>query len=85
MTCTNPEFSKDIGPYELRLMSADDSRRFRAHLLECEDCFRELYKMAPVAGWKESIGKAITNGCSTMSARMPSFITILSQCPMAMC
>ncbi len=49
MACTNPEFSKDIGLYELRLMSADDSRRFRAHLLECEDCFRELYEMAPVA------------------------------------
>ena len=49
MTCKNPETGSLIGSYELGLLSKEEKGRFEVHLLSCNECFRELYDMAPVA------------------------------------
>ena len=47
MGCTNPEIGKLIGRYEFGLLSDEEKKRFALHLMECDDCFEELYSLTP--------------------------------------
>jgi hypothetical protein len=48
MSCTDQNIGKLIGSYELDILSEDERRQFENHLLECEDCFQNLYQTAPI-------------------------------------
>lgn len=49
MACTDPELGKLIGSYELGLLSDEERKRFEDHVLTCDECVKDLYRMAPVA------------------------------------
>lgn len=49
MACTDPELGKLIGSYELNLLSDEERKRFEDHVVACDECVKELYRMAPVA------------------------------------
>jgi hypothetical protein len=49
MTCTDRDIGKLIGSFELGLLSDQEKLRFENHLLECEYCFQDLYRTAPLA------------------------------------
>ena len=49
MACTDPELGKLIGSYELNLLSDEERKRFEDHVVTCDECVKELYRMAPVA------------------------------------
>ena len=51
MACSDPETAKNIALFELGLLSSDEEKqRFEAHVVECDECFQSLYKLAPAAG-----------------------------------
>ena len=47
MGCTNPEIGKFIGRYEFGLLNDEEKKKFELHLMECDDCFEELYSLSP--------------------------------------
>lgn len=49
MSCADRGIGELIGGYELGLLSDQEKERFEEHLLECEYCFENLYKTAPIA------------------------------------
>ena len=48
MACTDPELGKLIGSYELGLLSEEERKRFEDHAVTCDECVKDLYRMAPV-------------------------------------
>jgi len=48
MICTDKDFGKLIGGFELGLLSDEEKLQFENHLLECEYCFQDLYRTAPL-------------------------------------
>lgn len=48
MACTDPEIGELIGSYELQLLSEEERKRFEEHVVTCDDCLEDLYRMAPV-------------------------------------
>ena len=48
MPCTDPTTGQLIGSYELGLLSDEERKRFEAHTLQCEHCFQDLYRTAPL-------------------------------------
>jgi len=48
MPCTDPTTGQLIGSYELGLLSDEERKRFESHALECDDCFQDLYRAAPL-------------------------------------
>ncbi|MFC2171540.1 zf-HC2 domain-containing protein, partial [Acidobacteriota bacterium] len=48
MACKDPEMAKLIGEYERGVLPRDERDKLEAHLLECNECFQDLYEMAPV-------------------------------------
>ncbi|MFC2163604.1 zf-HC2 domain-containing protein [Acidobacteriota bacterium] len=48
MTCTDKDIGKLIGGFELGLLSDEEKRLFENHLLNCEYCFQDLYRTAPL-------------------------------------
>ena len=49
MACSEPETAKNVALFELDLLSPEEKQRFESHLIGCDECFQNLYKMAPVA------------------------------------
>jgi hypothetical protein len=50
MACNKPEIAKLIGEYERGVLPREERELFEAHLLECHECFEDLYEAAPVVG-----------------------------------
>jgi hypothetical protein len=48
MNCTDIKIRKLIGSYELGLLSKEERLMFENHLLECQTCFQNLYRIAPI-------------------------------------
>jgi hypothetical protein len=61
MACKDPQAGKLAGSYEIGLLSHEEKERFEKHLLECDDCFNELYESAPVISRLKE-GKGIPQG-----------------------
>ena len=59
MACTDPELGKLIGSYELNLLSDVERKRFENHVVTCDACVKDLYRMAPVTEGMLG-GKAVT-------------------------
>lgn len=49
MACTDPAKGELRGSFELGVLSSEEKQEFEAHLLECDHCFEDLYRSAPVA------------------------------------
>jgi tetratricopeptide (TPR) repeat protein len=49
VVCIDPDTGELKGSFELGLLSPEEKRQFETHLLECDRCFQELYRSAPVA------------------------------------
>jgi tetratricopeptide (TPR) repeat protein len=47
MKCINPDMKKLVNLYQFDLLPAEDKIKVEAHLLECESCFQELYRLSP--------------------------------------
>ena len=47
MSCTNPDMEKLINLYQFGFLSDDQKTKVEAHLLECEACLKELYRISP--------------------------------------
>ena len=58
MACNDPELGKLIGSYELNLLTDEERKRFEDHVVTCDDCLKDLYRMAPVVRGMLS-GKAV--------------------------
>jgi hypothetical protein len=46
--CVEPLLQQLLGSYELGLLSESEARRVEKHVLECDECFEELYETAPL-------------------------------------
>lgn len=46
--CLEPHLKQLLGSYELGLLSDEEARRVEAHVLECDDCFEDLYETVAV-------------------------------------
>jgi hypothetical protein len=49
MACSEPAKGDLRASFELGVLSPEEKRQFEAHLLECDHCFEDLYRSAPVA------------------------------------
>lgn len=49
MTCKDQNIGELIGGYELGLLSEEEKLQFEDHILDCEYCFQNLYRTAPMA------------------------------------
>jgi hypothetical protein len=67
MACSDPKTGKLIGSYELGLLSGEEKSLFESHLLGCDACFEDLYRMSPVAGRLRE-GEAAPEGEMDLSA-----------------
>ncbi len=47
MSCTNPDMERLIHLYMYGFLTDDQKIEVEAHLLECEECLTELYRMSP--------------------------------------
>ena len=47
MKCINPEMKKLVNQYQFNLLPNEDRAKVEAHLLECDSCFQELYRLSP--------------------------------------
>ena len=47
MSCTRPDMEKLINQYQFGFLPDDQKIKVEAHLLECEECLKELYRMSP--------------------------------------
>ncbi len=48
MNCTNKEIGSSIGLYEFNLLNEPEAAVFERHLVECDYCAEDLYRMQPV-------------------------------------
>lgn len=48
MKCKKPHIQELLGSYQMGLLDKDQELEVDAHLLECESCFQEVYKLRPV-------------------------------------
>ena len=71
MPCTDPETGQLIGSYELDLLSEDERKRFEAHVVQCDHCFQDLYRTAPVISIMKPGGRALPDR-SAVSVRVAS-------------
>ncbi|MBN1351841.1 zf-HC2 domain-containing protein [candidate division KSB1 bacterium] len=48
MKCIDPEMKKLVSLYQFNMLDDERKIKVEAHLLECEACFEELYRLSPV-------------------------------------
>lgn len=48
MKCIDPNMKKLVSLYQFNQLDEDDKIRVEAHLLECDVCFQEIYRLSPV-------------------------------------
>jgi len=48
MKCHNPETGKLIAGFELGILTEQDRMSFEKHIMECQYCFQNLYRTAPI-------------------------------------
>jgi len=61
MTCIDKDIGKLIGGFELGLLSDEEKLQFENHLLECEYCFQDLYRTAPLTAMMRE-GEMVPSG-----------------------
>jgi hypothetical protein len=75
MACTDPELGKLIGSYELNLLSDEERKRFEDHVVTCDECVKDLYRMAPVAQGMLD-GKAVPTKPEEQSSRSRNWMLL---------
>ena len=48
MKCKKPQMKELLSSYQMGLINKDQELDVEAHLLECESCFQEVYRLRPV-------------------------------------
>ena len=73
MNCTNPKMKQLISLYQFDLLSEAQKTSVEAHLLECDACFAELYRLSPAM---ELINKKPDQFVSALQPRQTIFTNI---------
>lgn len=47
MKCINPKMKELVSLYQFNLLRGEDKLKVEAHLLECDACFEEVYRLSP--------------------------------------
>lgn len=76
--CTDPSVGRLLAEYELGLLASEDRDAFELHTLACDDCFRELDRLADVsatlrtseAAWESVRGAASLPDASPWHVRL---------------
>jgi len=75
MACTDPELGKLIGSYELNLLSDEERKRFEDHVVACDECVKDLYRMAPVVQ-RMLDGKAVPTKSQGRTSRRRNWMVL---------
>lgn len=55
MNCINPKMKQQVNLYQLDLLTEEQKIVVEAHLLSCEACFEEFYRLSPVIDLLENV------------------------------
>lgn len=61
MKCINPKMKELISLYQFNLLGGEDKLKVEAHLLECDACFAEVYRLSPAVKIMEKEPKFFLN------------------------
>ena len=53
MKCINPKMKELVSMYQFNLLGGGDKLKVEAHLLECDACFEEVYRLSPTVKMME--------------------------------
>ena len=78
MKCTDPKIGRLLEAYEFGLLSAEERRLFDGHLLECDRCAQDVFKMIPVVEALESESERFKSLQPASSAQRSWLATFLN-------
>ncbi len=80
MSCSNPDMQKLINLYQFGFLSDDQKIKVEAHLLECKECLKELYRMSPTLELLNNKPEYFLDTLQSGKARSAKAINLFKKC-----
>lgn len=81
MQCTNPKIRKLVAMYQLDLLPEEQKISVETHLLECDACFQEVYRLSPALEALEEMPEKFLDALAPKETFFTRIAKILKELP----